>query len=160
MRRWIKHSGGNQGVCHIVQDHSENCTQGILLSYWVVPGFGHPSSKKPELQEANSTSVISCCSWREAVTVAQFGVNIGCNSLNSSADRWEPALLSMGTVPSPALPGAVLPCKTHPLLCTYFTWAFRWAVCSHSGLHQQKRQKSLSPPHPSLEISAGCSELH
>lgn len=68
------------------------CTQGALWSYWVVPVFGHPSSKMPDLQETNSTSVISCCSRREAVAVVQFGVNIGCNSWNSSAERWEPAI--------------------------------------------------------------------
>lgn len=51
----------------------------------------------------------------------QLGVKIGCNSLDSSEDRWGPALLSMGAVPTPALPGAVLPHKMHPVLCTYFT---------------------------------------
>lgn len=45
------------------------------------------------------------------MAVVQFGVKIGCSSLNSSADRWGPELLSTGAVPSPALPGPILPCK-------------------------------------------------
>lgn len=124
-------SWNNTGLPYCAGSLWKLCIWGTLWSYWMVAGFGHPSSKMPKLQEANFTSAITSCSRREPVIVVQFGVKLGCNSLNSSADRRGPALLSMGTVPSPSLPGALLPCRVHPLLCTYFTWAFRWATCNH-----------------------------
>lgn len=104
------------------------------------------AQKRPNSREQIShLFVITCCSQIKNAIVVQFVVQFGCSSLKSRAGRAGEQLASpCGTVPSPAPPGAVSPCKKHSFFCTYFIWTVRWAKLSHTRLQQQNTLKK--PP--------------